>query len=171
MLRKLQASNGWKFFAVLARVDRRLAGAWWSLAVLRGLLPAVFAIAVAPISGSACAGTAPDAKKEPKLSFRLGKNLAATYSRRSYTTTTIGKTAFDGRVRNGNGSGHSFMATKKSLQRTRFSENCTQAKPRGLHSRVEIAFAAPPERRGWKSDQAARPISISPLNGLLRLHA
>ena len=40
------------------------------------------------------------------------KNLAATYSRGSYTTTTIGKAAFDGRVRDGNGSDHSFMATK-----------------------------------------------------------
>ena len=36
----------------------------------------------------------------------------------------------------------------------------------GSNSRVEIAFPA----KG-KSDQAARPISISPLNGLLRLHA
>ena len=42
----------------------------------------------------------------------LGKNLAATYSRGSYTTTTIGNAAFDGRVRDGNGSDHSFMATK-----------------------------------------------------------
>ena len=41
------------------------------------------------------------------------KNLAATYSRGVYKTTTIGKTVFDGRVRNGNGSDHSFMATKK----------------------------------------------------------
>ena len=41
------------------------------------------------------------------------KDLAATYSRGSYTTTTIGKTVFDGRVRDGNGSGHSFMTTKK----------------------------------------------------------
>ena len=40
------------------------------------------------------------------------KDLAATYSRGSYTTTTIGKAAFDGRVRDGNGSDHSFMATK-----------------------------------------------------------
>ena len=40
------------------------------------------------------------------------EKLAATYSRGSYTTTTIGKTAFDGRVRNGIGSDHSFMATK-----------------------------------------------------------
>ena len=41
------------------------------------------------------------------------EKLAATYSRGVYKTTTIGKTVFDGRVRNGNGSDHSFMATKK----------------------------------------------------------
>ena len=41
------------------------------------------------------------------------EKLAATYSRGVYKTTTIGKTVFDGRVRNGNGSGHSFRATKK----------------------------------------------------------
>src|SRR5437773_4067540 len=38
-----------------------------------------------------------------------GEKLAATYSRASYTGTTIGKAAFDGRVRNGNGSGHSVV--------------------------------------------------------------
>ena len=41
------------------------------------------------------------------------KKLAATYSRGIYKTTTIGKTVFDGRVRKGIGSDHSFMATKK----------------------------------------------------------
>ena len=40
------------------------------------------------------------------------ESLAATYSRGIYKTTTIGKAAFDGRVRNGNGSDHSFMTTK-----------------------------------------------------------
>lgn len=40
------------------------------------------------------------------------ERLAATYSRGSYTTTTIGKTVFDGRVRNGNGSDHCGIATK-----------------------------------------------------------
>ena len=54
-------------------------------------------------------------KKAETWGFRLfgRKNLAATYSRGVYKTTTIGKTVFDGRVRNGNGSDHSFMATKK----------------------------------------------------------
>ena len=41
------------------------------------------------------------------------KDLATTYSRGSYTTTTIGKTVFDGRVRNGIGSDHRFIVTKK----------------------------------------------------------
>ena len=41
------------------------------------------------------------------------KDLATTYSRGVYKTTTIGKAVFDGRVRDGNGSGHSFMVTKK----------------------------------------------------------
>ena len=54
-------------------------------------------------------------KRKKAETKRLGflKDLAATYSRGSYTTTTIGKTAFDGRVRDGNGSDHSFIATKK----------------------------------------------------------
>ena len=43
----------------------------------------------------------------------LEKDLAATYSRGTYRTTTIGNAVFDGRVREGIGSGHSFMATKK----------------------------------------------------------
>ena len=56
----------------------------------------------------------PKAKKTPKPRFRrFTEKLAATYSRGVYKTTTIGKAVFDGRVRNGNGSGHSFMATKK----------------------------------------------------------
>ena len=62
---------------------------------------------------SVCWRTIPPIKR-PKLAFRpFKKDLAATYSRGSYTTTTIGKTAFDGRVRNGNGSDRSFIATKK----------------------------------------------------------
>ena len=43
------------------------------------------------------------------------EELAATYSRGIYKTTTIGKAAFDGRVRDGIGSGHSFMTTKIRL--------------------------------------------------------
>jgi ABC-type multidrug transport system fused ATPase/permease subunit len=43
---RLRSSKEWKFFAVLPRADRGLAGAWWIVLILRGVLPAVFAIAM-----------------------------------------------------------------------------------------------------------------------------
>jgi ABC-type multidrug transport system fused ATPase/permease subunit len=36
----------WKFFTVLPRADRALAAAWWLVLVLRGVLPAAFAVAM-----------------------------------------------------------------------------------------------------------------------------
>ena len=82
------------------------------------------------------------------------ERLAATYSRGSYTTTTIGKTVFDGRVRNGNGSDHSFMATKlfstdktvqnykdQSEMNRRFSENYTQESIGTTTRELKFAFS------------------------------
>lgn len=46
MLQRLRARKEWQFFAVLPRADVGLAAAWWGLLVLRGVLPAVFAIAM-----------------------------------------------------------------------------------------------------------------------------
>jgi ATP-binding cassette subfamily B protein len=43
---RLRARKEWKFFAVLPRANRPLAVAWWLIVVLRGVLPAVFAIAM-----------------------------------------------------------------------------------------------------------------------------
>ena len=60
------------------------------------------------------------------MNLRPFERLAATYSRGIYKTTTIGKAAFDGRVRNGNGSDHSFMTTKVSWR------TATAASRRGL---------------------------------------
>jgi ATP-binding cassette, subfamily B, bacterial len=45
-MRRLRDRNEWKFFAVLPRADRPLAVVWWGLLVLRGVLPAIFAIAM-----------------------------------------------------------------------------------------------------------------------------
>jgi hypothetical protein len=59
--------------------------------------------------------------KKPKLSFRLKEKPAATYSRASYTGTTIGNAVFDGRVRDGIGSDHSFIATKKTVATLNFT--------------------------------------------------
>ena len=78
-------------------------------------------------------------KNPEKIFSGFLERLAATYSRGSYTTTTIGHAVFDGRVRNGNGSDHCGIATKllrtiltckiykdRSKRIRRFSENYTQ---------------------------------------------
>jgi ATP-binding cassette subfamily B protein len=46
VLERLRARNEWKFFTVLPQADRVLAAVWWLILVLRGVLPAVFAIAM-----------------------------------------------------------------------------------------------------------------------------
>jgi ATP-binding cassette subfamily B protein len=46
VLRTLTEHKEWKFFATLAKADSRLAAAWWTALLLRGILPAVFAIAM-----------------------------------------------------------------------------------------------------------------------------
>src|SRR5271165_7102757 len=46
VLERLRARNEWKFFAVLPKADRALAVVWWVVLVLRGVLPAIFAIAM-----------------------------------------------------------------------------------------------------------------------------
>jgi len=45
VLARLSQRNEWKFFSVLPKADVGLAAAWWVLLILRGVLPAVFAVA------------------------------------------------------------------------------------------------------------------------------
>jgi hypothetical protein len=60
-----------------------------------------------------CQGGGIGAIKNPENFLRVFiERMAATYSRGSYTTTTIGHAAFDCRVRDGNGSDHCGNATK-----------------------------------------------------------
>jgi ABC-type multidrug transport system fused ATPase/permease subunit len=49
---RLRARNEWKFFATLPRADGPLATAWWAVLVLRGALPALFAIAMGVLVGA-----------------------------------------------------------------------------------------------------------------------
>jgi ATP-binding cassette subfamily B protein len=44
MWNRLRERNEWKFFSVLPKADGRLAFVWWSAVLLRGVLPAAFAI-------------------------------------------------------------------------------------------------------------------------------
>lgn len=52
MFERLRSSKEWKFFAVLPEADRTLAIAWWIVLLLRGVLPAVFAIAMGLLVGA-----------------------------------------------------------------------------------------------------------------------
>ena len=45
----LRDRNEWKFFAVLPKADTALAVLWWTILVLRGLLPVAFALAMGSI--------------------------------------------------------------------------------------------------------------------------
>jgi ABC-type multidrug transport system fused ATPase/permease subunit len=52
MIEGLRARNEWKFFAILPRADRALAIVWWAVLLLRGILPALFAIAMGALVGA-----------------------------------------------------------------------------------------------------------------------
>src|SRR6266480_3859065 len=52
VIERLRARNEWIFAGVLPRADHALAIGWWILLVLRGLLPAIFAVAMGRLVGS-----------------------------------------------------------------------------------------------------------------------
>src|ERR1700674_2115820 len=52
LIDSLQPQKGWRFAAVLPAAGGGLAAAWWTLLVLRGLLPALFAIAMGGLVGA-----------------------------------------------------------------------------------------------------------------------
>jgi len=58
MIKNLQARPEWKFFSVLPKASRPVAIAWWIVLVLRGLLPALFAIAMGVLVGAVGRGGA-----------------------------------------------------------------------------------------------------------------
>jgi ABC-type multidrug transport system fused ATPase/permease subunit len=52
MLQSLTARKEWKFFAVLPKAAPGLAAGWWTVLLLRGILPAAFAIAMGVLVGA-----------------------------------------------------------------------------------------------------------------------
>jgi ABC-type multidrug transport system fused ATPase/permease subunit len=52
MIDRLRERNEWKFFGVLPKADGALAAAWWAVLMLRGVLPAVFAVAMGVLVGA-----------------------------------------------------------------------------------------------------------------------
>jgi ATP-binding cassette, subfamily B, bacterial len=53
---KITERNEWKFFGALPKADGLLAATWWTILVLRGVLPAVFAIAIGALVGAVQGG-------------------------------------------------------------------------------------------------------------------
>jgi ABC-type multidrug transport system fused ATPase/permease subunit len=58
MPHRLRERPEWKFFSVLPRADRPLALVWWTILILRGVLPALFAIAMGVLIGAVQRGEA-----------------------------------------------------------------------------------------------------------------
>ncbi|HEX8967491.1 MAG TPA: ABC transporter ATP-binding protein, partial [Chloroflexota bacterium] len=56
MVRGFVERNDWKLATVLPRADAALAAIWWSILLLRGVLPAVFAIAMGRLVSAVQAG-------------------------------------------------------------------------------------------------------------------
>jgi len=52
VIRRLRARNEWQFFAALPKADRPLALGWWAIVVARGILPALFAVAMGVVVGA-----------------------------------------------------------------------------------------------------------------------
>ena len=93
MLAKLTARKEWIFFSVLPKADGPLAVGWWTMLVLRGVLPSVFAIATGLLVGAAQGGASLSAPLvlvgvafvliqvltpiQTALSFNLGDRTAA----------------------------------------------------------------------------------------------
>ena len=56
LIERLRGRPEWKFLAILPRANPFLAAVWWSLLVVRALLPALFAIAMGALVGAVEAG-------------------------------------------------------------------------------------------------------------------
>lgn len=52
VLQSLTERKEWKFFGVLPKADPGLAAAWWTVLLLRGILPAAFAVAMGVLVGA-----------------------------------------------------------------------------------------------------------------------
>jgi ATP-binding cassette subfamily B protein len=52
MIAALRERNEWKFVGILPQADRTLAITWWAVLVLRGVVPAIFAIAMGMLVGA-----------------------------------------------------------------------------------------------------------------------
>ena len=52
MIERLRARDEWKYLGILPKADPLLAAAWWTVLLVRGMLPALFAIAMGVLVGA-----------------------------------------------------------------------------------------------------------------------
>jgi ABC-type multidrug transport system fused ATPase/permease subunit len=52
MIERLRARDDWRFAGILPRADYPLATAWWAVLILRGVLPALFAVVMGMLVGA-----------------------------------------------------------------------------------------------------------------------
>ena len=52
MIQRLRDRPEWQFFTMLPRASAPLAALWWLLLIVRGLLPALFALAMGQLVGT-----------------------------------------------------------------------------------------------------------------------
>ena len=71
----IRARKEWRFFSVLPRADAGLALAWWVVLLLRGVLPALFAIAMGVLVGAVQRGD------EPRRAARVRRASCSSCSR------------------------------------------------------------------------------------------
>jgi ABC-type multidrug transport system fused ATPase/permease subunit len=56
VIERLRERQEWRFFAVLPKADAPLAAVWWLVLVLRGVLPAIFAVVMGALVGAVQGG-------------------------------------------------------------------------------------------------------------------
>ena len=78
MLRRLRERQEWKFFGVLPKADRTLAIAWWALLILRGVLPAVFAVAMGVLIGDVNGNAAVNASDVSLTKSQVGQTVSGS---------------------------------------------------------------------------------------------
>jgi ATP-binding cassette, subfamily B, bacterial len=59
LVESLRERNAWKFFGALPKADPFLAVAWWTILILRGVLPAAFAVVMGILVGAVQRGDSP----------------------------------------------------------------------------------------------------------------
>ena len=77
MIRTLTGRKEWQFFSVLPKADPLLAIGWWIVLILRGVLPAIFAVATGMVVAAVQNTGSVEAAASPTLELVGGVRAAS----------------------------------------------------------------------------------------------